>query len=141
MALGLEDVLGNIHQHRTGASGGGDVKRFVNGLRQIRQLLHQEIVFGAGARDAERVGFLERVAADQLGGNLAGDGDDRNRIHHGVDQAGHQVGRARTGGRAAHAHLAGGARVSFRREAGVLLMPHQNVLDRGNRTWRRKAEA
>ena len=54
----------------------------------------------------------------------------RDRIHHRVDQAGDQVGRAGTGGRAAHADFAGGPRVAFGREAGVLLMPHQNVLDR-----------
>ena len=58
-------------------------------------LLHQEIVLGAGARDAEGVGFLERVAADELGGDLAGDGDDGDGIHHGVHQAGGQVGGAR----------------------------------------------
>ncbi len=104
------------------------MKRFVNRLRQLRQGLHQEIVLGAGARDAERVGFLKRVAADQLGGHLAGDGDDRDGIHHRIDQAGDQIGRAGAGSRAAHAHLARGARVAFRRERGVLLVPHQDVL-------------
>ena len=35
VALGLEHVLGDIDQHRTGPAAGGDVKRFVDDLRQI----------------------------------------------------------------------------------------------------------
>ena len=92
-------------------------------------LLDQEVVLGAGARDAEGVGFLERVAADELAGDLAGDGDDRDGIHHGVHQAGDQVGGAGAGGGAADADLAGGARVAFGGEGGVLLVPHQDVAD------------
>ena len=105
------------------------IERLVHDLRQIRDVLHQEIVLGAGARDAEGVGFLKRVAADQLGGDLAGDGDDGDGIHHGVHQAGDQIGGAGAGGGAADAHLAGGSRIAFGREGGVLLVPHQDVAD------------
>ena len=93
-------------------------------------VLHHEVVLGAGARDAEGVGFLEGVAADQLARDLAGDGDDRDRIHHGVDQAGDQVGGAGTGGGAADADLAGGPRIALGGEGGVLFVPHQDVPDR-----------
>jgi hypothetical protein len=86
-------------------------------------------VLGAGARDAEGVGFLEGVAADEFAGDLAGDGDDGDGIHHGVDQAGDQVGGAGAGGGAADAHLAGGARVAFGGEAGVLFVAHQHMAD------------
>ena len=55
--------------------------------------------------------------------------DDRDRIHHGVHQAGDQVGGAGTGGGAADADFAGGARIAFGREAGVLFVPHQDVAD------------
>ena len=44
--LRLEDVLRDIHQHRTGTSAGGDVKRFVNDLRQFGDVLHHEVVLG-----------------------------------------------------------------------------------------------
>ena len=129
VALALQHVLRDIHQHRAGASGGGDVERLVNDLRQLVEVLHQEVVLGAGARDAEGVGFLEGVAADEFAGDLAGDGDDRNGVHHGVDQAGGQVGGAGAGGGAADADLAGGARVAFGGEGGVLLVTHQHVAD------------
>ena len=98
-------------------------------LRQVVELLHQEIVLGAGAGDAEGVGFLERVAADELGGDLAGDGDDRDGIHHGVHQAGDEVGGAGAGGGAADADLAGGARIAFGGEGGIFFVPHQDVAD------------
>ena len=83
----------------------------------------------AGARDAEGVGFLEGVAADELGVHLAGDGDDGDGIHHGVDQAGDQVGGAGAGSGAADADLAGGARIAFGGEAGVLFVAHEDVAD------------
>ena len=44
-------------------------------------------------------------------------------------RAGDQVGGAGSGGRQAHADFAGGARVAFGRETGVLLMPHQDVAE------------
>src|SRR5579862_4839467 len=84
-------------------------------------------MFGAGACDSEGVGFLERVAADQLGGDLAGDGDHRNRIHHGIDQPGDQIGGAGSRSGAAHAYAAGGSRVAFGGKGGVLFVPDQNV--------------
>ena len=64
-----------------------------------------------------------------LRGDLAGDGDDRDRIHHRVHQAGDQVGGAGTGGGAADADFAGGARVAFGGEGGILLVPDQHVAD------------
>ena len=86
-------------------------------------------MLGAGAGDAEGVGFLEGVAADELGGHLAGDGDDGDGIHHGVDQAGGEVGGAGAGSGAADPDLAGGAGVTFGGEGGVLLVPDQDVAD------------
>ena len=83
---GLENILSDIDQHGTGPAAGGNIESFVNGLRQVRDVLDQKIVLGGRARDAESVGLLKRVAADQLAGHLAGDGDDRDGIHHGVDQ-------------------------------------------------------
>ena len=73
----------------------GDVERLVHDLRQIRQVLDQVVVLGAGTGDAEGVGLLKGIASDQLGGDLAGDGDDGSGIHQGVDQTGDQVGGAR----------------------------------------------
>ena len=127
MPLRLKYVFRNVDQHRARAAAGCDVERFVHDLRQIRHILHHEIVLGTGARDAERVGFLERIAADELAGHLPGDGHDRNRIHQRIHQARDQVGRARAGRGAAHANFAGGARIAFGREAGVLFMAHQHV--------------
>ena len=101
----------------------------MDGLRKVREILDQEIVLGAGARDPERVGFLERVAADQLGGYLSGERDDRDGVHHGIDEPGDQVRGAGAGSGAAYADFAGGAGITLRRESSVLLVAHQNVLD------------
>ncbi len=129
MVLGLEDVLGDIDQHGAGTPGRGDIERLMHNLRQIGDILHQEIMLGAGARYAERVRFLKCIAADELGGNLAGESDNRYRVHHGVDQTGDEVRRAGSGCRATDADSSRGARVAFGGETGVLLVPHQDVAD------------
>jgi hypothetical protein len=107
----------------------GDIKRLVDDLRQVFDALHQKVVLGAGARDAERVGLLKRVAADQLTGDLAGDGHDGDGVHQGVHQAGCEVRGARSRSGAADPRFAGGARVAFGREGGVFFVPHQHVAD------------
>ena len=129
VAAGLENVLRDIDQHGAGAAAGGEVEGFVDDLRKFRERLHHEVVLRGGAGDAEGVGFLEGVAADELGVHLAGDGDQRDGIHHGVDQSGNQVGGAGAGGGAADADLAGGAGIAFGGEAGVLFVADEDVAD------------
>ena len=65
-----------------------------------------------------------------MGGDLAGDGDDRDGVHHGIDEAGDEIGGAGAGGGAADADFAGAAGVSLRGEAGILLMTDEDVLNR-----------
>ena len=107
---------------------GGDVERLVQHARQILDVLDQIIVLGARPRDADRVAFLERVVADQMGRHLSGDADDRDRIHQRVGQAGDRVGGAGPGGHQHAADLAGRARIAFGRVHRALLVPHQDVL-------------
>ena len=96
-ALGELDVLRDVDDNRAGTAAPGDVERLVQNARQIGDVLHQIIVLGAGPRDADRVAFLERVVADQMGRHLPGDADDRDRIHQRIGEAGHRIGRARAG--------------------------------------------
>ena len=72
-ALGELDVLRDVDHHRARPAAAGDVERLVQHARQIVDVLHQIIVLGAGPRDADRVAFLERVVADQVGRHLPGD--------------------------------------------------------------------
>ena len=55
----------------------------------------QEVVLGDRHRDAADVGLLEGIGADRGGADLAGDGDHRHRVHVGVGDRRHQVGRTR----------------------------------------------
>ena len=129
MPLRLENIFRYVDQHRSGAAARGNVERFVHNLRQLGEILHQEIVLGAGARDAEGVGFLEGIAADEFGRDLPGDGDDGNGIHHGIHQARDQVGGAGSGGGATDAHFTSGAGVALGRETCIFFVPHQHVAD------------
>src|ERR1017187_3332114 len=121
VALRLEDILGDVYEDGAGASGGGDVEGLVDDLREIVEFLDQIVVLGAGTSDAEGIGFLEGVAADQFAGDLSGNGDDGDGIHQGIDEAGGEVGGAGAGSGAADTDLAGGAGVAFGGEGGILL--------------------
>ena len=81
------------------------------------------------ARDAAVVGLLEGVVADQVRGHLSGEGDDGDRVHEGVLERRHQVGRRGPRGDQAHAHLAGGARVALGRVPGGRFMAYQDVAE------------
>jgi hypothetical protein len=101
----------------------------VDDLGELVDLLDEVVVLGAGTGDAESVGFLEGVAADEFAGDLSGNGDDGDGIHHGVHQAGGQVGGAGARGGAADADFAGGARVAFGGEGGIFLVTDEDVTD------------
>ena len=72
--------FGNVDHDRAGPAAGGDMERLVQRARQIGDVLDQIIVFGARPGDADRVAFLERVVADEMGRHLPGDDDERDRI-------------------------------------------------------------
>ena len=122
-------VLGHVDEDRSGTAGAGDVERLVQHFGEIVDVAHQPVVLGAGPGDADGVAFLERVVADQVRRHLAGDADQRDRIHQRVRQRRHHVGGARSRGHQHHARLAGGARIALGGVAGALLVPHQDVLE------------
>ena len=87
------------------------------------------IVLGDRPGDAGHVGLLEGVVADQVGADLAGDGDQRNRVHHGRGQAGDEVAAPGAAGGHDHADLAGGAGVAVGHVAAALLVPGKDEPD------------
>ena len=85
------------------------------------------IVLGARPRDPDRVAFLERVIADEMGRHLPGDADDGNRIAQRVGEAGDRVGRARPRRHQHAADLAGRARITLGGVDRALLVAHENM--------------
>ena len=128
-AAGELHVLRDVDDDRAWAAVRGDVEGLVQDARQILDPAHQIIVLGAIAGDAGRVAFLERVRADEMGRHLAGDADQRDRIHQRVGETGDRVGRARAGGHQKDADLAGRAREAFCGMRRALLVAHENVAD------------
>ena len=124
-------VLGNVDHDRARAAGRGDLERLVHDGGQFRRVLHQIVVLGAVAGDADGIGFLERVRADQAGRDLAGDDDQRDRIHEGIGNAGDRIRRARAGRDQDHAGLAGRTGIAFCRVGRACFVPDQDVPDAG----------
>src|SRR5579884_2625255 len=123
VGLALEDIFRDVDEDRAGASGGRNVKGFVDDLRQFLNIFHQKIMLGGRASDAEGVSFLEGVASHQLGGHLAGDGDDGDGIHHGVDETSDEIRGAGPGSGAANAYTSGGTGITLGSKGRVLLVP------------------
>ena len=121
------DVLGDVDHDRARPTSGGDAERLVQHVRQVGDVLHQVVVLGAGAGDADRVALLEGVGADQMGRDLAGDHHQRDRVHQRVGDAGDGVGGAWAGGDQHHARAAGRAGVALGGVGRALLVAHQHV--------------
>ncbi len=68
--------------------------------------------------------------ADQVLRHLAGDADQRNRIHHRRGDAGDEIGRAGTGRRDRDPDPAAGARIAVGHVRGALFVPDQHVANR-----------
>ena len=80
-ADGRRHVLGQVDQHRARPAAGGDQEGLVDDARQLAHILDEIIPLGARPGDAGHIGFLEGIIADDLGGDLAGETDQRDRVH------------------------------------------------------------
>ena len=104
-------------------------------------VLHEPRVLDDRDRDAGDVALLERVGADQVRAHLAGDADERRRVHPRVGDRRDEVRRARARGRDRDADAAGRARVAL---GHVARRPARGARARGGsscraRTRRRSA--
>ena len=97
--------------------------------RDLVDVPNEVAVFHDRQGHAEEIGLLERAAADHFLRHLAGNGDDRNRIHEGIGQAGDKIGCAGAGGGHAEAHFSGSARVAFGRKNAALFMAGKDCAD------------
>jgi len=81
------------------------------------------------AGNANRIDFLKRILADIEGRHLAGNHDQRYRIHVSRGNPGHGVCRTGTGRHQRYANLPGRPRQTVCRMDSSLLVPDQHVLD------------
>src|SRR5690606_25554253 len=125
----VEDVLGDVDGDGSGPSGFGEGEGEGDDLEQRCGGGDEGVVFGD--RDGEPVGsdLLERVGADQGGGDLAGDGDERDGVEPRVGDGGEEVGDAGAGGGEADGGASGDAGHALGDEAAALFMACEDVVD------------
>ena len=121
-------ILGQVHHHRPGTPGAGDVERLFHRHRQVAHVLDEEVVLDRVARNAHGVALLKGVRADVGARHLPGEHHQRHRIHVRRGQPGDGIGRPRAGGDQRHAHFARGACIAVSGMHGGLLVAHQNML-------------
>ena len=92
-------------------------------------ILDQITVLGEGGNRTGDIYLLENITAQQMAGNLTGDGHHRDGIHIGGGNAGDQIGSARAGSYHAHTNFAADAGIAGGHVAGILLGTHQSIAD------------
>src|SRR5213080_4200693 len=127
--LCLQHVGGNVDHYGAGASAARPVKSFGDDCRNFFDTLDQAAPFGQRESHPENVCFLKRIRADQGTTHLAGDADQRNRIHFCVGNSSDEVRRSRPAGGKRNANFAADTRDAFSREDCSLLVAGKNVLD------------
>ena len=124
--LVLLDVLRHVDEHRSLPAGRGDDERLLHHAGDVVHVGHQVVMLGDAAADFDDRRFLKGVGADDLGGHLAGDGDERDAVELGVGDGGDEVRGAGAAGGHAHAGLAGAAGDALGGERAALLVPRQD---------------
>src|SRR6185436_3213369 len=103
----------------------------VDVLGDLARVGYREGVLHERQRGTEDVGLLEAVGSDQLGPDLAGDEDGRDRVHHRVGDRGDEVGGAGAGGGEGDADAARSLGVALGGVAAALLVAHLDVAELG----------
>ncbi len=129
--VGLGEVGGDVDDDGAGTSGAGDVERLVDRLGDLGRVGDHPGVLDGRHGDAEDVGLLEAVGAEEVGAHLAGDEDDGDGVHHRVHDRRDEVGGAGAGGAEADGDLAGGLGVALGGVAAAGLVAHEHVADAG----------
>ena len=106
------------------------MERFLDDPGDVAGVLDEVVVLGDRPADLDHGRFLEGVGADDVRGDLAGDRDDRQRVHLGVGETGDEVQGTRARSRHDDARLAAGSGVALGGEDAPLLVPRQDRPDR-----------
>ena len=123
------DVRRNIDNHRTRSSRDSNMERLSDDARQVCCFLRQEAVLHHRHGDAHRVGFLERICADNARRHLAGNNNQRNAVQVCVCDSRNGVGRTRAASNQNNANVSCGARKPISFVNGGLLMARKHVHD------------
>ena len=124
-------VFRDVDEHGAWATRRGDVVRRGQRRGHVFGALHEDRVLRDRHRDPHDVDLLEGIRSHRGREHLAGDREQRHRVHVGVGDRGDEVGGTRTGGRDRDADATRGGGVALGGVAGALLVAHQDVPDGG----------
>ena len=99
-----------------------DAGKFIHIPHKVAVLHHRQ-------RHSKHIGLLERTASDHFLRHLAGDRDERNRVHEGVCDAGDKVRGTGAGSGHANSNLAGHTSIALGGENPALLVAWKNGAD------------
>ena len=120
--VGRGDVFQKVNEHRTGTSGGCHCKCFAHDVGNGLGVPHQIGRLGDGHCNTGNIYLLERILAQKILRDIAGDKHHGRGIIIGSGNTRGQVGGAGTGGGKAHANLAGGTGIAVGSMGCALLM-------------------
>ena len=123
------DVGRHVDEHGAGTTGRGDMERLAESRRELFRRLQKERVLDDRHRDADDVGFLERVGADDATRYLAGDDDEGHGVHVGRSDARHRVRGTRARRDDGHARTPRRTRIAVGLVNRTLLVTSEDMRD------------
>ena len=120
-------VLGDVDHDGTQTARAGDVEGLGDGRGNVLGALDLAVPFGDGLRDADEIGLLKGVGAQQRGADLSGDEHQRRGVHQRVGQPRHGVRGAGTRGHQTDPDAAADAGIALCGVHGALLVTYEDV--------------
>ena len=88
-------IFGDVEHNRSRTAGPGDVEGAGYGPGNLAAVAYLVAPFRDRLGDTYHIGLLEGIGAQERRAHLPGDDDERRAVHHGVRQAGDDIGRCR----------------------------------------------
>ena len=129
LGFGKLYIYRQVDKHRTGAACLCYMKGFLYDSWKLVYILAKIAVFCKRFARTGDVGLLKCVMAEDIGRNLTGYCDQRNRVHICGGKRSYEICRAGAGGCAAHAGLAGGSGISACGVTGILFVADEYMTD------------
>lgn len=126
---GSSNILGQIDENGTGSAGSSNLKGLVDSSGELSNVLDHDVPLGARSGDADNIGLLEGVSADNGGQDLTGEDNHGGTIGKSVLHGGDDVGGTGARGDENDTGLTRGSSVALGHVAGTLLVSREHKVE------------
>ena len=123
------NILRDIYNYGAWSPCPCNIESLGNHTRNLGGILNQEAVLNDRPGNTHHIGFLKRITANFIPGNLARDDNHRNRVHVRSGNTGNGIGSTRTGRHQNGTYFASRTGMAICRMGCSLFMANENMLN------------